>query len=105
MLGLIEQRKHFVLHAPRQTGKTTCLMALAKHLNESGTFRAVCANVEVGQSARENVARAMRSMLAGIGEQARDDVQYVRDIGLISANGEMRISNGIYREVIPRELT
>jgi len=25
VLMLIEQRKYFVLHAPRQTGKTTCL--------------------------------------------------------------------------------
>jgi len=26
---LIAQEKYFLLHAPRQTGKTTCLLALA----------------------------------------------------------------------------
>ena len=28
ILLLIEQKKYFVLHAPRQTGKTSCLLAL-----------------------------------------------------------------------------
>ena len=30
---LIYQRKYFILHAPRQTGKTSCLMALRDYLN------------------------------------------------------------------------
>lgn len=30
---LIYQRKYFVLHAPRQTGKTSCLLALRDYLN------------------------------------------------------------------------
>jgi len=29
ILSLIEQEKYFLLHAPRQTGKTTCLLAYA----------------------------------------------------------------------------
>jgi len=37
--SLIEQKKYFVLHAPRQTGKTTCLLALMKHLNAIGKYR------------------------------------------------------------------
>ncbi|RLC09961.1 MAG: ATP-binding protein, partial [Deltaproteobacteria bacterium] len=28
VLFLIKQKKYFVLHAPRQTGKTSCLLAL-----------------------------------------------------------------------------
>lgn len=32
VMMLIAQRKYFVLHAPRQTGKTTCLLALMAHL-------------------------------------------------------------------------
>jgi hypothetical protein len=34
-----------------------------------------------------------------------DDVQYVRDLGLITTDGQLEIANPIYREVIPRELT
>ncbi|MCX6039999.1 MAG: hypothetical protein NTV69_02535, partial [Caldilinea sp.] len=33
ILGLIDQKKCFLLHAPRQTGKTSCLLALAEYLN------------------------------------------------------------------------
>ena len=33
VLPLIEQQKYFVLHAPRQTGKTSCLLALREVLN------------------------------------------------------------------------
>ena len=34
ILDLIDQRKYFILHAPRQTGKTSCLLALRDYLNE-----------------------------------------------------------------------
>ena len=72
VLSLIAQKKYFVLHAPRQTGKTSCLLALMKLLNESGQYRALYANVETGQSAREDVRRAMRAILSEIGERAAD---------------------------------
>ena len=36
VLRLIEQKKYFLLHAPRQTGKTTCLLALMELLNAEG---------------------------------------------------------------------
>ncbi|MCG5517472.1 hypothetical protein LPW29_15335, partial [Ectothiorhodospira sp. 9100] len=34
-----------------------------------------------------------------------DDQQYVEDLGLIETRPQVRISNRIYREVIPRDLT
>ncbi|MBI2928277.1 MAG: ATP-binding protein [Verrucomicrobia bacterium] len=68
--ALIAAQKYFVLHAPRQTGKTTCLLALQDHLNRQGELRALYFNVEVGQSAREDVARAMHTVLAQLGQQA-----------------------------------
>ncbi len=33
---LIEGQHYFILHAPRQTGKTTYLYALMKELNQEG---------------------------------------------------------------------
>ncbi|HOK41864.1 MAG TPA: ATP-binding protein, partial [bacterium] len=33
ILSLIEQKKYFILHAPRQTGKTSSLLALRDYLN------------------------------------------------------------------------
>ena len=36
ILTLIWQERYFVLHAPRQTGKTSTLLALADRLNSAG---------------------------------------------------------------------
>ena len=41
ILALIACRKYFVLHAPRQTGKTSILLALEDRLNSDGKFRCV----------------------------------------------------------------
>ena len=72
ILSLIEQKKYFVLHAPRQTGKTSALLALMEHLNRRGPYRALYANLEVGQSAREDIAAAMRAIVNEIASRARD---------------------------------
>ena len=54
VLGLVGDKKYFVLHAPRQTGKTSALLALRDLLNggHAGDYRCVYANVEAGQAAR-----------------------------------------------------
>jgi len=70
ILGLIEQKKYFVLHAPRQTGKTSCLLALMDYLNREGRYISLYANLEAAQGARENVDEAMRSILSTLGSQA-----------------------------------
>ena len=71
VLMLIRQRKYFVLHAPRQTGKTTALLALRDELNGGGEFRCVYVNVEVGQAARENVYEGVRAILSALARAAR----------------------------------
>ena len=71
VLMLIRQQKYFVLHAPRQTGKTTALLALRDELNAGGEFRCVDVNVEVGQAARENVYEGMRAILSTLARGAR----------------------------------
>ena len=63
LLGLVRDKRYFVLHAPRQTGKTSALMALRDLLNAGGDYRCVYVTVEAGQAARENVAEAMRVIL------------------------------------------
>jgi len=71
---LVEQYKYFLLHAPRQTGKTTCLLALADHLNGTGRYRAVYANLEVAQAYRENVNSGMAAVVEQISRSARDQI-------------------------------
>ncbi len=72
VLGLIRDEKYFVLHAPRQTGKTSALLALRDLLNggQAGDYRCVYADFEAGQAARENVAEGMRTVLAELALQA-----------------------------------
>ena len=66
----VRDKRYFVLHAPRQTGKTSVLLGLRDLLNSGadGDYSCVYANVEVGQVARDDTARAMRAIL---GELAR----------------------------------
>ena len=45
---LIQQESYFVIHAPRQTGKTTAMLALAKQLTKSGQYTAAMVSVELG---------------------------------------------------------
>ena len=71
ILSLIEQKKYFVLHAPRQTGKTSSLMALMEYLNREGRYCCLYVNVEMGQSAREDVKRGVKVIMGEIAAQAR----------------------------------
>ena len=72
ILSLIEQRRYFVLHAPRQTGKTTCLLALRDRLNAAGRYHAIYANIEAAQAARGDVARGIGATLSILARQAAD---------------------------------
>ena len=71
---LIRQQKYFVLHAPRQTGKTTCMLALRDYLNRSGDYVAVYANIEGGQASRNNVKDVVDATCGVIATEARDIV-------------------------------
>ncbi|WP_461832880.1 AAA family ATPase, partial [Desulfothermus sp.] len=71
VLMLIDQKKYFVLHAPRQTGKTTCLLALQEYLNKEDKYRALYVNVEGAQAARENVYLGIKTILSIIESRIR----------------------------------
>jgi hypothetical protein len=166
--ALIDEGSYFVLHAPRQTGKTTTLRALARALTAEGKFAALHFSCEAAEPAGDDyggaerivlkairrwgetelppdlrppapitadhmdeakerlilarathldslvarlmeprVRRVMEPAVAGTlagGDTYDDDVQYVRDLGLIAAGSPTRVANPIYREVIVRVL-
>ena len=77
--ALIEQGRYFVLHAPRQTGKTTSLLALMHHLNAQGQYRALYCNIEAAQAARGNVQDGLDAICNTLAESA---VLYLKDHGL-----------------------
>ena len=70
VLGLVRSGMHFVLHAPRQTGKTSALLAQRDLLNggSAGDYRCVYANFEVGQAAREDTASSSIARRSGRGK-------------------------------------
>ncbi|MDP2419384.1 MAG: ATP-binding protein [Hydrogenophaga sp.] len=68
--SLIEDQRYFVLHAPRQTGKTTCLLALMQHLNAQTTYRTLYVNIEAAQAARGNVAEGMAAIVRALASAA-----------------------------------
>ncbi|MCP4106040.1 MAG: ATP-binding protein, partial [Desulfobacteraceae bacterium] len=71
ILYLIDQKKYFILHAPRQTGKTSSLLALMEYLNSVGKYKCLYFNVESAQGARENVFRGIRAILSEMAGRAR----------------------------------
>ena len=74
ILSLIHQKKYFLLHAPRQTGKTSCLLALMEYLNTQGDYRTLYANIEGAQAARENLEMGMSEVVQSIALSARDSL-------------------------------
>ena len=73
VLSLIHDENYFTLHAPRQTGKTSTLLALRDLLNNGteGPYRCVYVNVESAQVAGDDVGRAMRTILGRLATFAR----------------------------------
>ena len=69
--ALIRDEKYFVLHAPRQTGKTSALLALRDLLNAEGDYRCVYVNVEAAQALREDVDRATQVILGELASRVR----------------------------------
>ena len=72
VLNLIRRKKYFILHAPRQTGKTSALKALQNHLNSgtAGDYRCLYVNIEAGEAWRENIPEAMAGILDALAERA-----------------------------------
>ena len=69
---LVAEQQYFVLHAPRQTGKTSVLLTLQDLLNAEGRYRCVYVNVEGAATAREDVDAAIRTVLSELAETAYD---------------------------------
>jgi len=68
--GLVAQLGYFVVHAPRQTGKTTALSALASELTRTGRYAALHFSCELGRAAGENYGAAQRAILQGVRRRA-----------------------------------
>ncbi|MDM7462219.1 MAG: AAA-like domain-containing protein, partial [Tepidimonas taiwanensis] len=70
--ALIDAKRYFVLHAPRQTGKTTALLALMHHLNAQGRYRCAYANIEGAQAARGDETQGIPAACSAIARSIED---------------------------------
>ncbi|MDR1534492.1 MAG: ATP-binding protein, partial [Planctomycetota bacterium] len=62
---LIEQKRYFVIHAARQSGKTTLLRALTREINAAGRQYALYCSLEELQEVTE-LAAVMKSVVGKI---------------------------------------
>ena len=113
VLGLVRDERYFVLHAPRQTGKTSALLALRDLLNSgtAGSYRCVYANVEGAQAAREDKEEAMRAILDELASRARStlhdaflDEHWPAILAKSGPNGALRSALTSWAETDPTPL-
>lgn len=68
--GIIERQGYFAIHAPRQTGKTTTIRALATELTAEGAYAALAFSCEAGSVAEDDYAAAQLAILNDLRERA-----------------------------------
>lgn len=63
LTDFIKKEYYFVLHAPRQSGKTTSIIEFVKHLNEEGTYKALYLSTEPAHNSANDVKESIRAIL------------------------------------------
>ena len=97
---LIEQEKYFIIHAPRQSGKTTAMQIFVNELNATGKYKAFYINVEPAQIARNNVEKGMEIILGQLRSQAKISCAPNDPLFAIIEKGLGRISGGILKDIL-----
>jgi Holliday junction resolvase len=89
---LIAQKKYFILHAPRQTGKTSSMLALTDYLNNGDDYKAIYCNIEGAQAARNNIKSGIETIIGQIAysmeQNLNDDTLLKTRNQIISENNE-----------------
>ncbi|MCC6559127.1 MAG: ATP-binding protein [Polyangiaceae bacterium] len=104
---IIDQGGYFVVHAPRQTGKTTTLRALARELLAEGRYAVLHTTCEIGEPAGDDYVRAQRGVLDEIRMRADQDLpRELRPPPWPAAEDTTLLSAGLraWAEVCPRPL-
>ena len=104
---LVDERAYFGVHAPRQTGKTTTLRALARKLTAEGRYAALHFSCELGESAKEDIALAQEAVLDVVRRSARAELpEALRPPSWPEAPGATMLSNALeaWARACPRPL-
>ncbi len=100
VLMLIEQQKYFVLHAPRQTGKTSVLLALMERLNREEGYHCLYVNVEGAQSARSDVTAGITTIVQNIAAAASRYLGNPRLIEWVAALSARHTAHGLLQALL-----
>jgi hypothetical protein len=71
---LIEGQNYFVLHAARQTGKTTSMLALAHELTAEGRYAAIVLSVQTASVFSHDIEAAEKLLLSNWRTVAEDEL-------------------------------
>ncbi len=66
VMELIDEEKYFLLHAPRQSGKTSCLLSLRDKINNEGKYVCIYVNIEAARGAKNDIEGGVRAILGSI---------------------------------------
>lgn len=72
--ALVDQKAYFVVHAPRQSGKSTCFHHLARTLTAEGRYAATLATCETGRTAVDDVDAGVNAVIHSIALDAKLDL-------------------------------
>jgi len=104
---LVDQQTYFVLHAPRQVGKTTTLMNLAEQLTTTGRYAAVVVSMEAGAAFPHDIGAAEDAILRSWQSHAKAQMPVeLRLPSLLAAPPGARIGSALEQwcEAIARPL-
>ncbi len=71
VIKLIDDKKYFLLHAPRQSGKTSCLLALRDKINSEDKYNCLYVNIESARGAKNNIEAGIRAILMACRNEIR----------------------------------
>jgi hypothetical protein len=105
--ALIERELYLVVHAPRQTGKTTAIRALAKELTASGEYAALAFSCQAAGPAQDDYVAAQDAILGAIRQRALIDLpEELRPPAWPESAALMKINTGLsaWAQACPRPI-
>lgn len=107
LMTLIDNQACFVVHAPRQTGKTTIMQTLARRLRDEGRYVALHFSCETGRPFDDDVEKATKAVWLAIeGAAARDLPEELRPPPTVevAVGGFLQTQLGRWAQACPRPL-
>lgn len=97
---LIRSERYFVLHAPRQTGKTSTLLAIMDEVNAEGRFSCVYANIEGAQAARGDETKGIPTVCSAIAGSIRLYLDQPEVFAWLNTVGRDQPANDLLKQML-----